>query len=121
MKGTVLIVEDEADIVEMLQLILEEEGYTVLVAYNGVEGLACLARSRPDVILLDVMMPKMNGWEMCRHMQENPSYRTIPVIMASAVAAAPREDCSWQAFIKKPYHLDQVLAMLAQVLGTPRE
>ena len=66
MPKKILIVEDEANIRELLRLYLEREGYTVLEAENGVEGIKKWKSDKPDMLLLDVMMPVMDGWEVCR-------------------------------------------------------
>ena len=69
MPKKILIVEDEANIRELLRLYLEREGYTVLEAENGVEGIKKWKSDKPDMLLLDVMMPVMDGWEVCREIR----------------------------------------------------
>ena len=81
----VMLVEDDADIQTVVRLSLKMRGVTdVLVVENGEECLARMREFRPDVILLDVMMPKLDGYETCRRLKENPATREIPVIFLTA-------------------------------------
>ncbi len=86
---TILVVDDEPAIAEMLQDILEYEGYQVVTAGNGHEGLACVAAVRPQLVLSDVMMPGLDGRAFCRALQADPRYRGIPVVLMSAAGAGP--------------------------------
>jgi len=79
--GRVLVVEDEQDVAELIRYNLAKEGYDVRLAASGVEGLKQVKESRPDVILLDIMVPQLNGWEVCRRLKQAPETRGIPVIM----------------------------------------
>ena len=81
MPKKILIVEDEANIRELLRLYLEREGYTVLEAENGVEGIKKWKSDKPDMLLLDVMMPVMDGWEVCREIRAESD---VPIIMLTA-------------------------------------
>jgi len=81
--ATVLVVDDEFGIVDVLETILTDEGYRVLTACNGKQGLVRLSEEKPDVILSDFMMPILGGGEMLRTMAAQPAYRRIPVIMMS--------------------------------------
>ena len=81
MPKKILIVEDEANIRELLRLYLEREGYTVLEAENGVEGIKKWKSDKPDMLLLDVMMPVMDGWAVCREIRAESD---VPIIMLTA-------------------------------------
>ena len=81
MPKKILIVEDEANIRELLRLYLEREGYTVLEAENGVEGIKKWKSDKPDMLLLDVMMPVMDGWEVCKEIRAESD---VPIIMLTA-------------------------------------
>jgi DNA-binding response OmpR family regulator len=83
-KETILVVEDDADIVELLQYTLEREGYPVLVAKDGERGLAEARRRKPGLVLLDLMLPGMDGLEICRALKADPTTRAIPVVMLTA-------------------------------------
>ena len=79
---TVLIVEDEKNIVDILGFNLQREGYTTLEAYDGEDGLKKAQEEKPDLILLDVMLPKMNGFDVCRALRE--SHNHVPVVILTA-------------------------------------
>lgn len=111
---TVLVVDDESSIVEVLTTLLEDEGYHVVTARNGEEGLASLATSQPEVVLCDVMMPVLDGREMCQRMQANPLYRSIPVVLMSAVSAAAKlAGCNYTMLLAKPFDLEEVINVVA--------
>jgi len=86
----VLIVEDNPQGLELLEVYMEDlqPGITVLSATNGVEALELVSREKPDLILLDIMMPKMSGFEVCRHLKSNPETRDIVVVMITALSEA---------------------------------
>lgn len=114
---TILVVDDETSLLEMITDVLEEEGHRVLTAMNGQEGLAALIRQRPDLVICDVMMPVMDGVEMCSTMQANPNYAAIPILMISAAREGRIKDqCSYQGFLSKPFSLDALLEALARLL-----
>ncbi len=82
-RGRVLVVEDEPDVAELIRYNLVKEGWDVLTASSGAEALKRVRESRPDVVLLDIMVPHLNGWEVCRRLKEDPETRGIPVIMVT--------------------------------------
>ena len=82
----ILIVDDDPDFVDAVKSVVEGGGYVVDVAYDGQEGLEQVARARPALIILDVMMPVMNGHEACRRLKDDPATADIPVILLTAVA-----------------------------------
>jgi CheY-like chemotaxis protein len=102
--ATVLVVDDEFAIVDVLETILTDEGYRVLTACEGKQGLARLAEEKPEVILLDFMMPILSGCQMPRAMALEPAYQRIPVIMMSSVSeGVVAEGCTGYAgFLHKP-------------------
>ena len=113
----ILVVDDERAIVEMLQTFLEEEGYQVVTAHNGEEGLKHLEKVRPAVILCDLMMPVLDGREMCRRLQSDQRYRSIPFVLMSAVKKAVNAtDCHYAALLTKPFHLDEVLSIVTKLV-----
>lgn len=85
-KKTILVVDDEPDFVSLVQNNLEKEGFNVQVAYDGVEGLEKVHQAPPDLIVLDVMMPEKDGYEMCSELKRDEKYRDIPILMLTAVA-----------------------------------
>ena len=116
MPKKILIVEDEANIRELLRLYLEREGYTVLEAENGVEGIKKWKSDKPDMLLLDVMMPVMDGWEVCREIRAESD---VPIIMLTAKGETA--DCisglemGADDYIVKPLEMPEVIARVRAV------
>ena len=117
---TVLVVDDEFGIVDVLETILTDEGYRVVTACNGKQGLVRLSAEKPDVVLLDFMMPILGGAEMLRAMAAEPAYQRIAVIMMSSLSEdVIAERCKgYAAFLHKPFRVAAVLSTVARVLGT---
>ena len=103
--ASVLIVDDELDIREAISTILVEEGHQVRCAANGVEALACIAGRKPDIMLLDLMMPVMNGWDVLRTLRNLHVEIAVVVLSALADKAAPRQ-------IAKPISVDQLIKLV---------
>ena len=117
-RGTVLVVDDDAGLREFIRVNLESEGYVVREAASAGEGLAALGEEPPDLILLDVLMPQMDGWEMLRRVQERHGVDAIQVIMYSGTveAAGKAEERGAQAFIGKPFDPRKLLDATRQLL-----
>jgi len=92
MLGKILVVDDDPDILEAVTMILESQDYEVVTARDGVEGLATLKAEMPDLMILDLMMPKMDGWGVCKELQDPrwSKYRNIPILILTSV----REEAS---------------------------
>jgi CheY-like chemotaxis protein len=103
----VLIIEDDGEIRDVLAQVLENDGFEVAVAANGLEGLARARRFRPHVILLDLMMPIMDGWQFRAEQKLDPQIATIPVVVVSAHGRRP--DLDVQGFIPKPCDVEEVV------------
>ncbi|MGI8551403.1 MAG: response regulator [Dehalococcoidia bacterium] len=117
---TILVVDDESSIVSMLRFVLSDEGYHVVTASNGQEGLALLEESRPDLVLTDLMMPILDGREMVGRMQAHPSYQSIPVVLMSAGAVMPAASQSHPTpFLRKPFQLTDLLETIERLIGSP--
>ena len=82
----ILVVDDEKNILELVRFNLEREGYQVITSLDGVRGLELARSENPDLIVLDVMLPEMNGLEVCRELHQDPATKKIPIIMLSARA-----------------------------------
>lgn len=108
MAKTILIVDDEIDVVDVVVMLLENEGYTVLKAYNGKDALETVENNTPDLVILDIMMPEMDGVEVCRRMRKIDSMSEIPIVMFSAKLSAFDKKESFEAgadgFITKPFN-----------------
>lgn len=85
-KKKILLIDDDPDFVEAVRVIIASGGYDVKVAYDGAEGLEAVALDKPDLIILDVMMPVMNGHEACAKLKADPETAKIPIILLTAVA-----------------------------------
>ncbi len=117
MAQTVLIVEDDRNIAELLQMYLEKEKYQVELAFNGGEGLAKFRAVKPDLVLLDVMMPVMDGWAVCRAIRADSQ---TPIIMLTAKGETDDKISGLKAgaddYITKPFEMREVLARIEAVL-----
>jgi excisionase family DNA binding protein len=115
----VLIVDDDPRVREFVRVNLEMDGYTVREAGNADEGLAVLDDEPPDLILLDVMMPGVDGWEMLRRVHERHGMGSIPVIMFSGQAEISNDDAvarGAQAFLGKPFNPQDLVARTKELL-----
>lgn len=115
---TVLVVDDEFVIREVLMELLVWEGYTVVTATNGEEGLEQLAGLRPALVLLDFMMPVMDGLDMLQRMRADAALRGIPVILMTAAPASLREEAPlWDVLLPKPFSIDTLREAIAKALA----
>jgi CheY-like chemotaxis protein len=115
---TILVVDDEFGIVEVLVLALEDEGYRVLAAADGERGLERLAEQRPDLVLLDVMMPLMDGPAMADALRRRYGNEIPLVVMSSVSEESVRERIDgYAAFLRKPFRVRAVLEVVARVIG----
>lgn len=114
----VLIAEDEYDIALALELVLNETGYRVAIVPNGQEAVSFLALERPDLVLMDIMMPVLTGLEALKKIRQNPAFADLPVVLMSAAPAkGTQEEYAWNAFIRKPFNVDDVLRVIAKLIG----
>jgi CheY-like chemotaxis protein len=114
----ILVIDDEISIVEMLGAFLAEQGWQVMTACNGQEGLERLESTLPAVVVSDVMMPLLDGWELCRRMQADPRYQPIPVVLMSALRTAPElAGCRYAALLRKPFELGEMLLTITRLLN----
>lgn len=121
---TILVVEDEASLRKILQMQLEGAGYHVVTAEDGLEGLEQVRRAAPDLVLLDVMMPRMDGSEVCRQLKANFLTSQIPVIMLTALGELRDKvaglDVGANDYMTKPYALDELLIRMRNILRFSR-
>ena len=110
----VLIVEDDEDLRDMMAQMLTIEGFRTATASNGREALDYLQTEKPNVILLDLMMPVMDGWEFRRQQKADPELAPVPVIVLSALDPARAATVDAAAFLKKPLDFDRLLALVRQ-------
>ncbi len=117
----VLIAEDERDIRELITFTLRYNGHEVIATSNGEEALEMALREHPDLVLLDVRMPRMNGYEVCRAIKENEVTKHIPVVFISAKGQESEVkqglDAGATDYILKPFSPDQLVERVRQVLS----
>ena len=117
---TVLIADDENDIVETLQFMFESEGFNVLTAFDGEEALQAARTNNPDIILLDVMMPKINGYKVSRLLKFDKKFQDIPIIMLTARSQEEDkligEETGANEYITKPFDINDVIELVKQYL-----
>jgi CheY-like chemotaxis protein len=115
--ASVLLVEDDKDIRDAVSAVLEAEGYTVITAGNGQEALAALERGQPCVILLDLMMPVMNGWDFMEEVKKSRRLAELPVVVVSAYSERKAEGV--RRVLKKPLDVNQLLAAVSDYCCCP--
>ncbi len=117
----ILIIDDDAFIRRPLEFILREEGFAPVTAVDGEDGLAKLEGSRPDLIFLDVMMPGMDGYAVCRRVKTDPRFASIPVILLTAKGQEGDRDRGLAAgateFMSKPYSPSELLQRVREILS----
>ena len=116
---TVLVVDDEPVLRTIVREILHEEGYAVIEAADGRVMLEIMARQRPDLVLMDVMMPGVDGREAYRQLRSRPEHSDIPVVMMSAAVPAHGLDPSIAGFMAKPFDLTQLVELVVRLIGRP--
>ena len=124
-KKTILVVDDEPDLTSILKHNLQKQGYNVEVAYNGVEAIDKVKAKIPDAIVLDVMMPEKDGFEVCSELKNDDKYADIPIIMLTAVSDhisstqyshAHGMDMEADDYLAKPASPEQIIESLESLL-----
>lgn len=123
-KPRVLVVDDEPDVVTFIQRALESEGMQVICAYDGISALDLVETERPDLVLLDIMMPMMSGYEVCEQLKANPQTKHIPVLcVTSAQSEGTRKStqaAGAQALLVKPFIPRELVAQIRRHLPSPQ-
>jgi len=123
MSKTILVVDDEEDVVEVLRMRLSKQGYQVEVACNGLEGLEFVKHHPVDLIILDIMMPMLDGMEVLRQLGYHRETRKIPVIMLTAktgnVDVTQAREAGVKEYLTKPFDRDRLLAAVRKALRLP--
>jgi DNA-binding response OmpR family regulator len=120
-KKHILCIEDEAEMIELMRLVLEREGFEVTGAMGGEQGLRAMKEKKPDLILLDLMMPGIDGWEVYRQMRADRELTEIPVIIVTAKAQSIDKVLGLQVakvadYITKPFGPKELIASIQRVL-----
>ena len=125
MSVRILVVDDEKDIVDLISYNLEKEGFTVIKAYDGGKALELLKTQKPKLVILDLMLPGINGLEMCRLMRKNPETEFLPIIMLTAKGAEVDRvvglEMGADDYITKPFHVRELIARVRAVLRRSEE
>ncbi len=120
-KKRILMVEDETQLVEMVRLRLETNNYEILTAYDGMEALEKVKKERPDLIILDLMLPKIDGYKVCSLLKTDPKYNKIPIIILTARAQKEEidlgKDLGADAYITKPFESEFLLEKIKELLS----
>ncbi len=113
---SVLVAEDDYEIADMLRMTLAQAGYAVTVACDGEEALAAAMANRPDLVVLDVMMPAVNGWEVCKALRARPEFADVGILMLTAIGPNLNEMTAGlygaDDFLDKPYLVEDLLDKL---------
>jgi two-component system response regulator VicR len=117
-----MVVDDEPDTVDLVKLVLETEGYEILVAYSGQEALDLIKVNRPDLVLLDIMMPKMDGWMVRKKIVGNEETKDIPVVMLTAKAQPIDKMIGLHVvgvtdYITKPFGRKELIDSVKKIVG----
>jgi two-component system alkaline phosphatase synthesis response regulator PhoP len=116
----ILVVDDEVDLVKTIQFSLEAEGYKVLVSYNGEDALKQSRKENPDLILLDIMLPKLDGYKVCRLLKFDEQYKHIPILMLTAKTQEKDKligkETGADEYITKPFDMDELMGKVKTYL-----
>jgi DNA-binding response OmpR family regulator len=126
MPKQIVVVDDEPDIRQLLDIALTHHGYTVQLAKDGQEGLELIRRSKPDLAILDVKMPRLNGFELLVELRKDDATKSIPVIMLTSLTAGTgKSDEMWRNsleindFLSKPFDTKELLIRTDRILSPP--
>ncbi len=118
--GRILVVEDEPDVGELIRYNLAKEGYEVVKASNGVEALRQAREANPDLVLLDLLIPQLNGWEVCRRLRQDAATRAIPIIIVTARAEEGDRvlglELGADDYVTKPFAVRELIARIRAVM-----
>jgi CheY-like chemotaxis protein len=123
-RPTILCIDDDRLVLGVCTSALEAHGYRVVMATHGQAGIAIAQKERPDLILLDIRMPGMDGFEVCKQLRTDPTLRHTPIVLMTAMALPDLEAKGLEAgatlSIRKPFNPEQVVSTVEQLLGRPR-
>jgi CheY-like chemotaxis protein len=120
MTNSILVVEDNDDLQILFRLILESEGYKVAIADSGRDALKILAETKPQLVLMDVMMPGISGIEVSRSIKQQQNYETLPILLVSAVDRIKEQQLNYSqadGILYKPFNLDDLITQVYQLIS----
>jgi two-component system, OmpR family, alkaline phosphatase synthesis response regulator PhoP len=122
--GKVVVVEDERDVAELMRFNLTREGYEVVLAPTGADAVTRVRESRPDIVLLDIMVPQLNGWELCRRLKQDATTASIPIIMVTGRVEEGDKVLGFEMgaddYVTKPFSPRELLARIRAVIRRGR-
>jgi len=125
MAEKILVVDDDLDTLKLVGMMLQRQGYTIVAAINGTQALSKVPAEKPDLILLDVMMPDIDGFEVCRRIRSDPAFKTTPILMFTAKTQVDDKVQGFEAgaddYLPKPTHPAELLAHVKALLGRSRQ
>ena len=120
MAHRILLVDDEKDLLELVKVRLEANGFDVMTARDGLEALEKARGEKPDLVILDVMLPKLNGYEVCTLLKQDPRYQNIPIVLFTAKTQEEDEKtgvgCGANAYVRKPFQPQELLDKIRSLL-----
>jgi DNA-binding response OmpR family regulator len=120
MSKKVLIVDDEPGIIVALQFLMEQNGYATMVAFSGEEAMEAVTQHHPDLILLDIMLPVVDGFEVCQRVRENPEWNDIRIVLVTALGSEANVtkglDLGADAYVTKPFSNADLVAKVKELL-----
>ncbi len=120
-KNRILVVEDEESLLKLESILLSSKGYNVTGVMDGKSALEEVMARRPDLVILDIMLPEIDGFEVCRRIKENPATSTIPVVMLTAkknsLDVARGTEVGADAYLTKPFKSAKVIEVIEELLG----
>lgn len=121
MGNKILIIDDEKDIVEMMKIMLRREGFEILTALNGKSGVIIAKEEIPDIILLDIMMPDVSGFQVCKELKEDPKTRDIPVVIISVKSSemdiTKALEMGATDYFKKPFTREVLIGKIKEIIA----
>ena len=121
MAKKILVIDDEPEMVDMLRIRLEDEGYGIITALNGEEGLKKAEGDHPDLILLDILLPGMSGLEVAKRLRESKATKDVPIIMVTALIGGDAMRTGLKSgaayFISKPFDPEELLTQIKSAIG----
>ena len=116
MAKSVLVIDDEVDIAETVEIRLEVNGYSVDIAYDGLDGIEKAIKTKPDLILLDILMPQVDGFEVCRRLRKIPETQNIPIILLTAIKSPESlqkaKEAGAQDYLAKPFESGELVEIV---------
>jgi len=120
LKRRILVIEDEKEMLEAVRLRLEANSYEVIAASDGAEGLSQARSEKPDLIVMDIMLPKMDGFTVCRMLKFDENYKNTPIIMLTArtqeMDVARGKEMGADAYLTKPFKSEELLAKIKELI-----